>query len=67
MLQAFHCLTTENTFCTMRTDARDRFGTPLERRFSRQQITEMMGGAGLVDVQFSNAEPHCCIVGSKGK
>jgi len=55
------------SFYTMRTDARDRFGTPLERRFSRQQITEMMEGAGLVDVQFSDAEPHWCVVGSKGK
>jgi SAM-dependent methyltransferase len=52
---------------TMRTDARDRFSTPLERRFSRKQITEMMEGAGLVDVRFSDAEPHYCVVGSKGK
>lgn len=55
------------SFYTMRTDARDRFGTPLERRFSRKQITEMMEGAGLVDVHFSDAEPHWCVVGSKGK
>jgi len=44
------------SFYTMRTDARDRFGTPLERRFSRKQITEMMEGAGLVDVHFSDAD-----------
>ena len=55
------------SFYTMRTDARDRFGTPLEQRFSRKQITEMMEGAGLVDVHFSDAEPHWCVVGSKGK
>ncbi len=55
------------SFYTMRTDARDRFGTPLERRFSRKQITEMMEGAGLVDVHFSDAEPHWCVVGSKDK
>ena len=55
------------SFYTMRTDARDRFGTPLERRFSRKQVTEMMEGAGLVDVHFSDAEPHWCVVGSKGK
>ena len=55
------------SFYTMRTDARDRFGTPLERRFSRHQITEMMKKAGRVDVQFSDVEPHWCVVGSKGK
>jgi SAM-dependent methyltransferase len=55
------------SFYSMRTDARDRFGTPLEQRFSRKQILEMMKAAGLVDVRFSDAEPHWCVVGSKGK
>ena len=55
------------SFYSMRTDARDRFGTPLERRFSRKQITEMMEDAGLVDVHFSDKEPHWCVVGTKNK
>jgi len=58
---------TLKSFYSMRTDARDRFGTPLERRFSRQQIVEMMEGAGLVNVCFSDAAPHWCVVGKKGK
>jgi len=52
-------------FYTMRTDARDRFGTPLEQRFTRPQIAEMMISAGLVDVRFSEAAPYWCAVGFK--
>jgi hypothetical protein len=55
------------SFYSMRTDARDRFGTPLERRFSRKKITEMMEAAGLVDVRFSESVPHWCVVGVKRK
>ena len=54
-----------HTFYTMRTDARDRFGTPLEQRFSRNQIAKMMEAAGLVDVRFSDAAPYWCAVGLK--
>ena len=53
------------SFYTMRTDARDRFGTPLERRFSRKQIMEMMEKAGLVDICFSDSVPYWCAVGKK--
>ncbi len=52
-----------HSFYTMRTDARDRFGTPLEQRFSRDQIARMMKTAGLVDVRFSDAAPYWCAVG----
>jgi hypothetical protein len=48
-------------------DARDRFGTPLERRFSKGQIAEMMKKAGLVNVRFSEAAPFWCAVGNKDK
>ena len=54
-----------HSFYTMRTDARDRFGTPLEQRFSRQQIEEMMRAAGLVNVCFSDVAPFWCVVGNK--
>lgn len=53
------------SFYTMRTDARDRFGTPLEKRFSRQQITTMCHAAGLTDLQFSTIAPYWCVVGFK--
>lgn len=50
---------------TLRTDARDRFGTPLEQRFSRAQIRAMCTAAGLADVRFSSSEPYWCVVGFK--
>jgi len=51
---------------TMRTDARDRFGTPLEQRFTRAQVRQMCTTAGLVDLQFSPRAPYWCVVGIKG-
>ena len=54
-----------HSFYTMRTDARDRFGTPLERRFSRVQIEAMMRAAGLSDIRFSPRAPFWCAVGFK--
>jgi SAM-dependent methyltransferase len=53
------------SFYTMRTDARDRFGTPLEQRFTRAQIREMCTDAGLVDLRFSPRAPYWCLVGFK--
>jgi SAM-dependent methyltransferase len=50
---------------TMRTDARDRFGTPLEQRFTRAQIRQMCNAAGLVDLRFSPCAPFWCLVGFK--
>ena len=55
----------KHSFYTMRTDSRDRFGTPLERRFSRPQIAEMMEKAGLENVHFSDAAPYWCAMGLK--
>lgn len=54
-----------HSFYTMRTDARDRFGTPLEQRFTRKQIAEMMTGAGLEKLNFSDSAPYWCVVGFK--
>ncbi len=45
---------------TMCTDARDRFGTPLERRFTRNEIRLMMEAAGLHDIHFSERAPLVC-------
>lgn len=56
----------QTSFYTMRTDSRDRFGTPLEQRFTRREITEMMQGAGLHDIRFSESFPFWCAVGRKG-
>ena len=53
----------DKSFYTMRTDSRDRFGTPLEQRFNRAEITAMMTNAGLENIRFSESEPYWCAVG----
>lgn len=53
------------SFYTMRTDALDRFGTRLERRFSREKITEMLQKAGFENIVFSESAPFWCAVGYK--
>ena len=55
----------KHSFYTMRTDSRDRFGTPLERRFHRNEIKKMMLDAGLSDIQFSENAPFWCALGIK--
>jgi len=53
------------SFYTMRTDSRDRFGTPLEQRFTKSEITDMMQSAGLENIRFSEDFPFWCAVGRK--
>lgn len=50
-------------FYVMRTDALDRFGTRLEQRFSKIEIQQMMEGAGLERIVFSDKTPFWCAVG----
>jgi hypothetical protein len=50
---------------TMHTDARDRFGTQLGRRFTRDEIRVMMESAGLCAIHFYEAAPFRCAVGFK--
>ena len=46
-------------FVMLQNDALDRFGTRLEQRFSKKEITEMLGKAGfdLSTLKFSEVEP----------
>lgn len=53
------------SFYTMRTDSLDRFGTPLEHRFTRAEIQRMMENSGLRDILFSPNGPYWCAVGIK--
>lgn len=52
-------------YYVMRTDALDRFGTRLEKRFSRQDISTMLQSAGFTDIRFSDQQPFWCAVGIK--
>jgi ubiquinone/menaquinone biosynthesis C-methylase UbiE len=42
-----------NSLYVMRNDALDRFGTKLERRFSKEEMREMMERCGLCNIRFS--------------
>ena len=53
------------TFYTLRTDALDRFGTRLEQRFSKEEVAEMMRGAGLEHIHFSSCEPYWVACGRR--
>jgi SAM-dependent methyltransferase len=53
------------SFYVMRTDALDRFGTQLEKRFTRDQVRGLLEGAGLNRVRFSDTAPFWCAVGEK--
>jgi ubiquinone/menaquinone biosynthesis C-methylase UbiE len=53
------------SFYIIRNDALDRFGTPLEQRFTKAEITSMMTRCGLSDLRFSDNEPFWHVVGRK--
>ncbi len=44
----------DTSFYTMRTDALDRFGTRLEKRFTKAEMLELMKRAGLERISFSD-------------
>ncbi len=60
-LQAYE----RQSFYIIRNDSLDRFGTPLEQRFSRKQIQAMMVEAGLTDIIFSEMIPYWHAIGKK--
>lgn len=49
----------------IRNDALDRFGTPLEQRFSREEIKQMLNDAGLSNIRFSPNEPYWHVTAQK--
>jgi SAM-dependent methyltransferase len=53
------------SFYIIRNDSLDRFGTPLEQRFSRAQIETMMKDSGLTDIKFGENIPFWHAVGRK--
>lgn len=55
----------KRSFYVMRTDALDRFGTRLEKRFTKIQIYKIMEEAGLENILFSDSRPYWCAVGYK--
>ncbi len=55
----------DKSFNIIRNDALDRFGTPLEQRFSKKEIEAMLQKAGVSSNTFSNSEPFWHVLGQK--
>ena len=45
------------SFYTMRTDSLDRFGTKLEKRFTKSEIENLLSMSGFKDIKFSEKTP----------
>jgi|CXWL01.1.fsa_nt_gi SAM-dependent methyltransferase len=57
----------DRSFFIIRNDALDRFGTKLEQRFSKAQITDMMKISGLDEIIISENFPYWHAVGKRVK
>ncbi len=55
----------DKSFHIIRNDSLDRFGTPLEQRFSKAQITEMLTAAGCDTIVFANNAPYWRVIAQK--
>ncbi len=53
------------SFYILRTDALDRFGTRLEQRFTKTEITSMLDHAGFERIEFSDREPFWTVLSYK--
>ena len=49
----------------IRNDSLDRFGTPLEQRFSKSEIKEMLIKVGAKEILFSDLEPYWHVIFKK--
>tara|TARA_Y100000294_G_C8266912_1_gene221178 strand:+ start:180 stop:344 length:165 start_codon:yes stop_codon:yes gene_type:complete len=47
----------------MRNDSLDRFGTRVEKRFSKEEVSILLEGAGLDKVQFADGPPWWVAIG----
>lgn len=55
----------DKSFNIIRNDALDRFGTPLEQRFSKSEIGSMLKKAGITSMKFSENEPYWHVLAFK--
>ena len=52
-------------FYILRTDALDRFGTRLEQRFTKDEISKMLIDSGFERIEFSDKEPFWTVISYK--
>jgi len=57
----------DRSFYVMRNDSLDRFGTRLEKRYSKDEVRCLLEEAGLEKVQFADGPPWWVAVGWRGQ
>ena len=57
----------DRSFYVMRNDALDRFGTQLERRFTKDEMRMIMERAGLEHITFNDHAPFWCGLGFRAR
>lgn len=55
----------DKSFMIMRNDSLDRFGTPLEQRFSKNFINDMLLRNNFTDINFSKFQPFYHVIATK--
>ena len=55
------------SFYVMRNDSLDRFGTRLEKRYSRDEVRVLLEGAGLEKVEIADGPPWWVAIGRRGQ
>jgi hypothetical protein len=55
----------DKSFNIIRNDSLDRFGTPLEQRFSKDEITHMLEYAGCTNIVFADNAPFWRAIAQK--
>ncbi len=55
------------SFYVMRNDSLDRFGTRLEKRYSRDEVRILLEGAGLEKVEIADGPPWWVAIGRRGQ
>ena len=49
----------------LKNDSLDRFGTIIEKRYSKKEVENMMKNSGLHKIKFSDSQPYWCVIGYK--
>jgi SAM-dependent methyltransferase len=55
------------SFYVMRTDALDRFGTQLEKRFTRREMEQLLLRSGFCEVSFSSSAPFWTAIAKRSQ
>lgn len=55
----------DKSFYVMRTDSLDRFGTALEKRYSKSEIVALLESAGFHRIRFSPVQPYWTVVAER--